>query len=531
MQVNPSSKTTVIKKETDTSAQFEKESCYLKKVQPIYDFFARRKLKRNPSFRITLRELCERIDLPMSSYSELSTSVLECIVMEICQAGTRMVNGSVCVQMYGDTDEKMEWAVKHGAIAVVTSHKISGVPSIVVPEPQRIYAKMCGIYRALSNISVTAIIGSIGKTTTKKMVNSVYDSIYNTFCDAGNENLLFNAGYHCQHIPSKAEVWVQEVSEDTPGYAQLISEMISPRIVIITAIDKSHIGNFDSEEGIVREVCSITKGMPFDGVVIINKDEFHAYHLIEGYKVISVSESNKEADYYIEDLTLTNEGIVFRVVVKSDHSIHNVFMRDVYARHNAVSALYAFACGCVSGIPYEKIIKGIEKYRAVGIRQNVYRTFLSHNIVYADCYNAVAKSVRAAVETCSQIALSGKKRVAVLGDIEESGNYSKEIHDEICDIINKSTFSVVLFYGEKLISSARQFRFRNDLTVHYCSSHNEIYDNLHNLVCRGDLILFKSSRKSQLETCIKRMWPLSYFYENALAKLPYILWRIRVIIN
>lgn len=252
-----------------------------------------------------MRSLCAKISLPDHYYKKLPEEVLNAIVMQVCQAGTRMVKGSVCVQMYDDSDDRMRWAMQNGALAIVTSHEIDNLPCIVVDNPASVYAKMCGIYRGFSKVGVTAIIGSIGKTSTKKVINAVYRTYFKTFCDEGNENLLFNAGYHCQHIPSNSEVWVQEVSEDTPGYAHLISEMIRPNIAVITAIDKSHIGNFGDEEEIAREVCSISSGMPADGVVVVNKDDFHAYDYLQQVRVVTISQKDSNADFYVRNLEVT----------------------------------------------------------------------------------------------------------------------------------------------------------------------------------------------------------------------------------
>ena len=511
--------------------QFANETKYLRRVQPLYDFFARRKVRNHKVFALTLRILCEKINLPKDSYSRLPVGVQNTIVMQVCQAGTRMVKGSVCVQMYDDSDDRMRWAMQNGALAIVTSHEIDNLPCIVVDNPASVYAKMCGIYRSFSNVEVTAIIGSIGKTSTKKVINAVYRTHFSTFCDEGNENLLFNAGYHCQHIPNNSEVWVQEVSEDTPGYAHLISEMIRPKIAVITAIDKSHIGNFGDEDGIAREVCSISSGMPGDGVVIVNKDDFRAYEYLQGVRVVTISQVDADADFCVKNLEVTKEGLKFDIVVKADNSSHRVLMNNVYAKHNSIAALYAFACGSISGIDYNSIVKGIGNYRAVGIRQNVFKTKLSRIIVYADCYNAVAKSVKTAVDTCSIIDIGEKKRVAVLGDIEESGEYSQSIHNEICDIVNNSKFDIAIFYGPQSIDAAKKFKFRESLTVNCCATHDEINTLLDKYLNKGDLILFKSSRKSHLETCIKKKWPVSFAIETLRAKIPYLMWRFKVIIS
>ena len=71
---------------------------------------------------------------------------------------------------------------------------------------------MCRMYRP-KTIVATCIVGSIGKTTTKKMVQAVYQSQEATLCDAGNDNQLDCVGYICQHIPGKTKLWIRKDAE------------------------------------------------------------------------------------------------------------------------------------------------------------------------------------------------------------------------------------------------------------------------------------------------------------------------------
>lgn len=189
----------------------------LKITKPIGNRIAARKARRDSNWNVTVRELCVMAGLDPQSFSEGVKARLERKVRQVCRAGSRMLDNCICVQLYEDGDNLMRWAMANGAIVVVTPKQIDDLPCIVVDNPVAVYAAMCGYYRKLTNVEITAVVGSIGKTTTKRMVSSVYSAQYNTFSDPENENQIDCVGYICQHIPAKTVKQVQEISEDTPG--------------------------------------------------------------------------------------------------------------------------------------------------------------------------------------------------------------------------------------------------------------------------------------------------------------------------
>ena len=116
-------------------------------------------------------------------------------------------------------------------------------------------------------------------------------------------------------------------------------------------------------------------------------------------------------------MSVLKSGLSFVVVDNSNGTEHPVRLNNIYARHNVSAALRAFAAARCEVLPYSLIVKGLAEYHTTGVRQNVIWTE-DGICLYADCYNAIATSVRSAVETSDIIPVTGK-RIAVLGDIEE----------------------------------------------------------------------------------------------------------------
>ena len=464
---------------------------------------------------VPLKVLCNYCGLDTKNFPPAVKDKLDTIVWHVCRQGM-MITPPNSVWVVADKEEAVS-AMRHKAIALIADQQYLDYPCIVVSNPIGVYAKMCQYYRMLhKRVSVTAVAGSIGKSTTSGMIASVYSSHRPTTYSMGFGNDPSEVGYSIQHIPSQAEKMVQEVSENIPGATQYLSMMSNPSLVVITVIDKSHFELFGNEENVVKEVCSVVDHLPAHVPVIVQKGEFRWMDLLKGHPVVTVSVEDNTADYYAKDITVDSSGISFIVVDAKAGSNHNVHLTHIYARHNVLAALRAFAAGRCEGVPYDKIVEGLANYRTTGVRQNVVWT--NDNIcIYADCYNAIASSVRSAVETADIIKVDGR-RIAVLGDIEECGNASDGQHDECMNTINQSVFDVLITVGEKMNAALARSSMKEGLQVYPCKDRSEAEKRLKECVRSGDLVLLKSSHSGGFAEIIRHLWPLAYKEMNAYNK-------------
>ena len=498
----------------------------LKRRGFIRDLLTLKKHIFHPKFSVSVEKLCSYAGLDLDKCSNLTAKTRRRKVMAVCAVQPTFQKGCICVQLYEDTEEDMRWAVRNGALAIVVKKAIDGLPCIVSDAPETIYAKMCRYYRKLSDAKAVAITGSIGKTTTKFMIDSALKKQFNTICNPTNENVMFQVGHCAQHIPMDAQILVQEISEGTPGYTSLMSEMVDPDIVVITTIDKSHMEALGSGEKIIEEVCSITKGLSPDARVVVNKDEFKWFDKLQTQHVVTVSLNDPSADLSANNITITHDGLAFDVLVKESNRKYPVLLKNIYAVHNVVSALSAFAVGLHFKTSPELIVSGLQEFKMKGVRQNVLRT-ADDITIYADCFNAVATSVKAAIKACDQIPVNGK-RIAVLGDVEEGGKDSEMQHDMIVQSVNESQFSIFIAIGEKIQKAINRIPVGEHCKVICCNDHKEILAALKNHCSGGDLVLFKASYAYKLFLCIAKMWPSLVAEVQNAEKEEYSTWWNRI---
>lgn len=489
-----------------------------------------KKLRKTPEKVLTLLQLCEKVGIPTDALAEDVQRRLDEPVSQIARFGGYLVRNAICLQLYGDEDFRMRKAMQAGALVCMSDHDIENVPCLVVKDVPATYAAMCAVYRDMAPARGTAVTGSIGKTTVKRMIDSVYAQDFTTFCDPENDNLLNSIGSVCQRIPDTVQQYIAELSEDTPGLLALMTEIVRPDILVYTAIDKSHIEAFGTQERIIEEFATAARYLRKGGVCIMSRDELNPAHLLPDVRMQFVSQKDRDADYFANDVRVDPQGLTFTVHVRATGKAYPVRLHNIFAVHNVTSALLAFAAGVASGMEPEQIVCGLNAFRTSGIRQNIYKS--GATTVYADCFNAVAKSVRAAVETASKIPVrSGCKRIAVLGDIAETGEYTQEVHRELVEIVDNSDFAALLTCGENLRRALEQNAVRDDLQVYTFENQKAMNRQLKKLVRNGDLVLFKASHSGRLKTSIRAVFPLAYLRESIKYYTPRIKWYFRVILN
>jgi UDP-N-acetylmuramoyl-tripeptide--D-alanyl-D-alanine ligase len=166
-------------------------------------------------------------------------------------------------------------------------------------------------------------------------------------------------------------------------------------------------------------------------------------------------------------------------------------------------ALPALAVGKIYGLTDAQIQNGFENFQNAKMRQNIYE----HNglTIIDDCYNASLESTLAAFETLS--GLAAKKNghaAAVLSDILEAGEYSKQIHEKIGIAAVEKNISVYLF-GENSKATYDSIVRHSGGQYDCCYGNDKraIALQLFSEVQNGDVILFKASRGMAMETVLE----------------------------
>ncbi|MBR3692194.1 MAG: UDP-N-acetylmuramoyl-tripeptide--D-alanyl-D-alanine ligase [Clostridia bacterium] len=426
-------------------------------------------------------------------------------VTGICTDTRRVERGELFIPFRGervDGHDYIETALYSGCAACLSEHPIPNQPVVVVKDTRRALRQLAAGYRREFSPLVCAVTGSVGKTTLKEMIASVFGTTFQTLKTAGNFNNEIGLPLTVLRLERDTQALVLEMGMSNAGEISRLTEIACPDIAVINNIGVAHIENLGSREAIRDAKLEVIEGMPETGSVILNGDEPLLLEKIPeiSRRVMTFAMDNSGADVFcLSSETLENGS---RATVQHPGGETEIFV-PAAGRHNVSNALAAFAAGLCAGISPEKIAKGIAAFTNTGMRQNIYTR--EGITVIEDCYNANPQSMRAALSVLRDI--RGERRIAVLGTMRELGAIAPCEHCEIGSMAAEIADELI-FCGKNAEDYARGARAagRDAAQIHVCE------DALHagaaaKALCRpGDIMLFKGSRGEKMEEAIRAIF-------------------------
>jgi UDP-N-acetylmuramoyl-tripeptide--D-alanyl-D-alanine ligase len=174
------------------------------------------------------------------------------------------------------------------------------------------------------------------------------------------------------------------------------------------------------------------------------------------------------------------------------------FFVPMLGRHIAGNALAAIAVGRRMGVAWAEMMEGLST--ATGPAMRLQHKEIDGISILNDAYNANPASMQAALETLRDLPVNGR-RIAILGDMREMGDWTEQFHREVGRMAAGSHLDALVCVGPSSASiaeSAQAAGMRDDLISHYpdaISAGNAVKT----WISSGDRVLLKGSRAIGME--------------------------------
>ena len=338
--------------------------------------------------------------------------------------------------------------------------------------------------RSLYNVPVIAVTGSVGKTSTKDIIANVLEQKFKVLKTEGNMNNHIGLPMTLLKLKDHTAV-VVEMGMNHFGEISLLTNIAKPTGCVITNIGTSHIGNLGSRENILKAKLEILEGLDKNGFVLINNDNDLLHEWAkeeEKYKIYTYGLENNSTYMAKKITTLENSsnfeinGIKGNVPVGGIHFVYN--------------ATCAFAIGDILSVEKEKIIKGISEFKLTAKRMEI-ETIKNNIKVINDSYNASYDSMKAALEVMQNT--EAPRKIAILGDMLELGEYSKELHEKVGEQVVKNKIDVLITIGKNAKNISNKARELGMDKIYVFDNVNEAILNIEKIIKSKDLVLLKAS--------------------------------------
>lgn len=432
--------------------------------------------------------------------------------------------GDVYVALKGEKFDGNDFcldAIDNGAKVCIVSKDItaeendeikkSNVTIIQVLNTLKALQEIATYKRMQYNIPVVAVTGSVGKTSTKDLIASVVSQKYNTLKTKGNYNNEIGLPLTILGLTDE-EAMVVEMGMNHFGEIRKLTNIAKPTVAVITNIGTAHIGNLGSRENILKAKLEILEGLQGNTVVINNDNDLlykWANENKDKYNIITYGIKNK-SKYMATDIKCFEDKSEFKVVCEKNESISdskqdanmalkqdiNMDEREsinnkkvtvpVGGEHFILNSLCAIAVGEFLNVPTKKIISGIANLELTKKRMEILTSKAGATVIN-DTYNANYDSMKAAITYLKEI--KNKRKIAVLGDMLELGDYSKELHEKVGEEIDES-IDILITIGKEAKYIAEKSKAKQIID---CKDNDEAIEKLKEIQTKNDAILLKAS--------------------------------------
>lgn len=436
---------------------------------------------------------------------------LECI--NFSKDTREIEKGDVYIAIKGETfDGNKFWrhALESGADCVIVDNvnftekekqEFKEKTIIQVEDTLKALYKIAEYKRSLYDIPVIAITGSVGKTSTKDIVANIVGQKYKTLKTIGNNNNNIGLPFTILRMKDE-EAMVLEMGMNHFGEIRLLTNIAKPTICIITNIGTSHIGNLGSRENILKAKLEILEGTE-KPIIIINNDNdlLHKWYEDNKQKMDIKTYGIKEKSHInAKNIVLEESSSQFTCNLENENLNIKV---PIGGEHFILNSLCAVSVGKALGIDNEKIIKGIESFELTKKRMDI--TELKDGIkIINDAYNASYESMSASLKSLAEF--KENRKIAVLGDMFELGDFSKELHEKVGEEVLKNKIDILICSGENAKNICEKAQEKMDKeNIYYLKDKNQIISLLEKIKKPGDVILLKASNGMKFYELAERM--------------------------
>ena len=361
-------------------------------------------------------------------------------------------------------------------VRFVAAAQARGAATLVPRDQEAALAALASLVRGRSEAQVVAVVGSVGKTTTKDMLAALCAAVTPTVAASASRNNELGLPLTVLGLEPETRVLVTEMGMRGLGQIAELCAIARPTLALVTSIGPEHLELVGTVEDVARANAEAIAALPAGGTAVVPAGEA----LLEPYLRDDVVVRR------FDPASVGREGDAWRFVVgEAEVRLELPFAQ----RHLAGNVLAALTAYDALGLPLERVAEGAASIRLSRWRGDV-RELPGGGLVVNDAYNANPLSMRAALLDLDERA-DGRRRVAVLGEMAELGDQSSRYHAEVAALLRELGIELVVAVGEP----ARAYLGEDGVAVADAAGVAATLD----LLRPGDAILVKASRAVGLE--------------------------------
>ena len=396
-----------------------------------------------------------------------------------------------------DAREFIPQVLEKGA-TVILAEKGFNIPAgskasfILVEDSLKALQQLARYHRLHHTLKIAAITGSNGKSTTKQMLRSICETAGETVANMGNFNNQFGVPFSLLEIQPKHKFGIFELGASHVGDIRETASLAVPDVAVITNISAAHLEFFHDLETVFKTKMEIAECLNAGGTLVYNADDPMLGRLKTQYQGKSISFGFADA----ADLRLLPTE-KFSFIYQEQAYVFDLHFEN----HNKLNAAAATAAAIAMGISMDDIRKGLSRFIPMPMRMEHIQK--GKTVFILDCYNANPASMKNALEILGKN--SQRPLIAVLGDMKELGETSKEYHRQIARQLLDNHIDAAFLAGPEMKYAYDILKESSEIKVFYGPTPKEWTAPLSAFVKEGSTCLIKASRSMNFENILKEI--------------------------
>jgi UDP-N-acetylmuramoyl-tripeptide--D-alanyl-D-alanine ligase len=404
-------------------------------------------------------------------------------------------------------------ATRRGAIgamvhqAPVSPEAGTATPALViqVDDTTRGLQDLARDVRRRSGAIVVAITGSAGKTTTKEVVAEFLSARFPVFRNKGNLNNHIGLPLSLLQLRSRPQIAVVELGMNHPGEIRTLVGIAEPEVRVWTNVGDAHLGFFESAEAIADAKAEILENGAASHLLVVNANDSRVMERARRFagKVITFG---IDVDADVRASSVIHRGVEGMEALVSAAGQEARLRTPLLGLGNLSNVLAAIAVGLHFGIPLDDMVARAATVTPAYHRGEVLRLPGGVTLI-DDSYNSSPAALGRALETMATATGSARK-VGVLGEMLELGEFSDELHREAGRRAAAAGLDLLIGVGGSVAGAMTAEAVRSGMPercVWHVSSKEEAADLALRHVRAGDLVLVKGSRGIGTDLVVERL--------------------------
>jgi UDP-N-acetylmuramoyl-tripeptide--D-alanyl-D-alanine ligase len=357
----------------------------------------------------------------------------------------------------------------------------------------------------LHRTRIVAVVGSLGKTTTRRALSAVLG------CPARNfsySNYGASLAANVLRVRPRDKHAVLEAGISRPGPMAGYAAMLRPDIVVVTSIKSDHNRSFPTLLDTRAEKVNMVRALSADGVAVLNGDDPHVRWMAsQTHARVVTFGLDPNNDAYASGVHDSPTGTTFTAVLPGGSiEVHTRFT----GAHMIYPFLAALAVADLEGVPLDVAVARLAEVAPADSRMELLR--LPGDItILDDSFKGALESVHAALDVFA--ALPAGRRIVLFAGVEQPPGKQGDVNREIGHRLGGMADAVLCLGSKKSMSSIRAGAVAaglpRDAVLIFNSGINPVIDWLQRELRPGDVLLIKGQSPQSLRRVVLRLQGVS----------------------